>query len=192
MVTKIRTEDDVIIDCTNRAIRETSLTLDLFSAHTLVPALENAGILEYNKFDTTDDYTRWRTRSGVQFHRVMRGTTKFPMAWKWPWVDSLPEPYKTECRRELFSLAGALDIPLPTYEPFSTPGGSKSRLSQIMLEFSEVMAAAAPAQDGMIDDADNKESLKKYADEMLDVIEELERERRAISSIVDISTRKKD
>lgn len=184
----IRTEDQVIIGHTDRAINSSGLSLDKFASDLLVPELEKIGIIKYNAVESAGEYMLWRNKNCVQFHRVMRGTTKFPLSWKWPWVNSLPEPYRTECRRELLAIAGVLDIPIPSCS-VTKAGGSKSRLAHIMREFSEVIAVAGVAQDGSLDECDSNEDLNRYYSELVDVYEEVKREILAVSIVVNAPKR---
>lgn len=181
-----KTEDQIIIAHTDRLINSTRISLDKFASDFLVPELEAAGIIKYDAMEHAGEYLHWRNRNCVQFHRVMRGTTKFPLSWKWPWVNNLPEPFRTECRRELLALAGVLDIPIPI-SGVKRAGDSESRLAHIVREFSEVMLAASPAQDGRINDKDSLANLERYGCELLDLIEELKKEVLAVSEISEIS-----
>ena len=175
----IKTEDQIIIAHTDRLINSTRISLDKFASDFLVPALEAAGIIKYDAMEHAGEYLHWRNRNCVQFHRVMRGTTKFPLSWKWPWVNNLPEPFRTECRRELLALAGVLDIPIP-HSDAEHSGHAKSRISKIMNEFSHVVSAAAPTHDGILDGFDDPVATERYASELLDVLEEIKSELLAI------------
>lgn len=175
----IRTEDQVIIAYTNEVILNSRLSLDKFASDHLVPALEADGVIEKSNILDAEQYSHWRSKNCMQFHRVMRGTTKFPLSWKWSWIGVLPEPYRTNCRRELLAIAGVLDIPIPSFG-LNCAGSAKSHLPSIMQEFSEMVAASSPAHDGVLDAEDKLELVRRYAHEILDIVEAGERELQAI------------
>lgn len=179
MDTPIKTEDQVIIAYTNEVLLNSKLSLDKFASDRLVPALEADGVIEKSNILDADQYTHWRSKNCMQFHRVMRGTLKFPLSWKWSWIGVLPEPYQSNCRRELLALAGVLDVPVPSFG-LNCAGSAQSHLPSLMKEFSEMVAASAPAHDGMLDDADALDLVRRYAHEILDVVEAGERELKAI------------
>lgn len=174
-----RTEDQVIIAYTNEAILNSRLSLDKFASDHLVPALEADGVIEKSNILDAEQYAHWRSKNCMQFHRVMRGTTKFPLSWKWSWVGALPEPHKTQCRRELLAIAGVLDVPIPSFA-LNCAGSALSHLPRIMHEFSEMVAASSPAHDGVLDGRDNAELVKRYGNELLDIKEAIVRELQAL------------
>lgn len=175
----IRTEDQVIIAYTNEVILNSRLSLDKFASDYLVPALEADGVIEKSNILDAEQYAHWRSKNCMQFHRVMRGTTKFPLSWKWSWIGVLPEPYQTNCRRELLAIAGVLDIPIPSFG-LDCAGGAKSHLPSIMQEFSEMVAASSPAHDGVLDGRDKAELAKRYGNELIDIQEAIEKELQAL------------
>ena len=178
------TEDQVILTYTNRMLSETRWTIEDFGSERIIPALRDDRIDvnpadPYTIHNDAEQYLRWKNKVGVQLGRIIRGTTKFPLSWKWPWVDSLPEPYHSQCRQELLSLAGTLDVPLPIIE-IDHPQPTRSRIADFMRASADVLAAAAPADDGIYDETDDPEAVDRLADEIVDVIEVLERELLAI------------
>ena len=181
METAIKTEDQVIIAYTNEAILNSRLSLDKFASDHLVPALEADGVIEKSNILDAEQYSHWRSKNCMQFHRVMRGTTKFPLSWKWSWIGVLPEPYQTNCRRELLAIAGVLDIPIPSFG-LNCAGSAKSHLPSIMQEFSEMVAASSPAHDGALDGKDKAELAMRYGNELIDIKEAIERELQALQS----------
>ncbi|WP_051560193.1 hypothetical protein [Marinobacterium jannaschii] len=179
-----RTEDQIILEYTNSLLRETRWTIEDFGTDRLTPALRE-GLIDvdpadpYSIHSEAAAYLRWKNKIGVQLGRIMRGTTKFPLSWKWAWVTSLPEPYQTQCRQELLALAGVMDIPLPVIE-IAERRPARARIADFMRESADLLAAAAPADDGFYDESDDPEAVDRMADEMIDVIEVLERELQAI------------
>jgi len=170
------TEDQVIINHTKQWFEDTSSHLPQFVTELLTPKLEKLGLYSKEDIVGTEHFLRWRASRITQAERIMKGTTNFPLSWKWAWITSMPEPYQSSCRKELLALAGVLNVPLPISQAGQLGTGTQANLAQIMHEFSEFIAAAAPAQDGSYDHTDDKVATQKYADEIIDVIEALKRE----------------
>lgn len=84
----------------------------------------------------------------------------------------MPEPYQTECRRQLFSLAGVLDIPAIDVRAIPHTGTPQpAMLSKIMRECADVIDASAPALDGTYDSDDCIFQCNRLIDELFDVVE---------------------
>ncbi|WP_345865800.1 hypothetical protein, partial [Shewanella algae] len=162
-----KTEDQVVIHYTQLWFSETSWSADRFASELLVPLLWDLGLDEAVQAATAVEYENWKRAKGVQVGRVIRGTQKFPLAWKWAWIACLPEKYRQPCRQELLAIAGVMDIPLPSVSGTS----SVANLSRLTLEFSQVLNASAPAQDGKYDEHDSKELTGVYIDELVDLVE---------------------
>ncbi|MES7579672.1 hypothetical protein U6Q50_12235, partial [Cutibacterium acnes] len=109
-----KTEDQVVIHYTQLWFSETSWSADRFASELLVPLLWDLGLDEAVQAATAVEYENWKRAKGVQVGRVIRGTQKFPLAWKWAWIACLPEKYRQPCRQELLAIAGVMDIPLPS------------------------------------------------------------------------------
>ncbi|MFR9656427.1 MAG: hypothetical protein SNF94_05515 [Rikenellaceae bacterium] len=170
------TEDQIIIEHTNRWLQETPWSIERFATELLVPQLEQLELSNQKDITTADELHRWKSAKGVQVGRIIRASMNFPMAWKWPWLNSLPEPYRSECRRDLLALAGVLDVPLPNSKQGKCGQATRANLADMMREFADVVASSAPAQDGVYDSKDDKQLTQRYIDEMVDVIEVLHRE----------------
>jgi len=170
------TEDKIIIDHTSRLLQDTPWSIERFAIELLTPRLEALELSDETNITKADEYQRWKTAKGVQVGRILRATMNFPMSWKWAWVDSLPEPYHSECRKDLLALAGVLDVPVPNIKSTKCGCATKSNLAEMMREFADVVASSSPAQDGVYDANDNKADTQKYTDEIIDVIEVLHRE----------------
>jgi len=174
------TEDKIIIAHTNRLLQETPWSIERFATELLAPNLEALELSNETKITQADEYLRWKTAKGVQVGRILRATMNFPMSWKWAWVNALPEPYHSQCRKELLALAGVLDVPVPQIKSTKCGCATKANLADMMREFADVVASSSPAQDGIYDDNDNKADTQKYTDEIIDVIEVLHRELLAV------------
>lgn len=170
------TEDKIIIGYTNRWLQDTTWSIERFATELLVPALVQLELSNQKDITTADELHRWKAAKGVQVGRVIRGSMNFPMAWKWPWVNALPEPYRAECRKDLLALAGVLDVPVPDLSASKVGYGTKANLADLMREFADVVSNSAPAQDGVYDREDDQAAAERYVDEMIDVMEVIQRE----------------
>lgn len=202
------TEDQLIVRATKQWFAESSWSIDRFATELLVPALTAAFPPEDPKvLDTPDAYLAWKSAKGVQVGRILRGTTQFPLAWKWVWLSCLPTPIQEQIRKELLAIAGVLDIPLPhlgrpsdIVQAFcklangdlkKSPIGEqtpRANLARLLKEVSEVVANSAPAQDGEYNGHDDQTAVRKYMGELEDLIEAALTELVAVQSGTGISS----
>lgn len=99
--------------------------------------------------------------------RFMDNTVKvLPADLEDAWVMSLPEPYRSDCERDLASRRGVLPVRLPE----ASERGEAIGLAQLMTEYGQLLEALAPAlADGRISVADLPH-LRKIVNESDDVI----------------------
>lgn len=171
-------EELIIIRFTARWLTETTWSNERFAVEKLFPSLIQMGLAEDAPV-VGDDWLKYKTAKGVQVGRILSGTMNFPLAWKWAWVKSLPEPYQGDCRKQLLALAGVLDVPAPQSVERSKTA-RRANIAAVMREFAEVMENSKPAQDGVYDENDDGDDADRLIDEMVDAIEALERELAAV------------
>ena len=90
--------------------------------------------------------------------RYMDGTVKtLPADLEDAWVKSLPEPYRSECERDLARRRGMLMIPMPA----DGETADAENLSNLAKEFGDLVHALAPAlADGHFDKNDLRHARK--------------------------------
>jgi hypothetical protein len=99
--------------------------------------------------------------------RYMDGTVKtLPADLEDAWVMSLPEPYRSNCERDLARRRGTL----PVRMSMDTEAAQAVGIADLMSEFGQLVAALSPAMsDGRIDVADLPHA-RKILDESDDLI----------------------
>ncbi len=93
-----------------------------------------------------------KKHNGQILGRYLDGVVKtLPSNLEDAWVLSLPEPYRSNCERELGRRRGFLPIRLDAIEESCDTAG----VGQLMTDFGELVAALSPAvADGVIDEKD--------------------------------------
>ena len=93
-----------------------------------------------------------KKHNGQILGRYLDGVVKtMPANLEDAWVLSLPEPYRSNCERELGRRRGVLPIRLDAIEESCDTAG----VGQLMTDFGELVAALSPAvADGVIDEKD--------------------------------------
>lgn len=118
--------------------------------------------------------------NGQLLRRYMDGTIKvLPADLEDAWVSALPEPYRSDCERDLARRRGHICVRIDSMEC-----NAVSSVGQLSTEFGELLSAIAPAMaDGRINEAD-----LKYAKQILnksdDLISAVLAVRRLITALV--------
>lgn len=201
----VLTEDQIIIRETIDWLNTSSWTIDRFASDLLLPALMAAGIEEpKQELNDFDSYARWKNAKGQQIGRILRNAQPFPLAWKWVWLECLPSERQNKARKELFALAGALDINLaqmfrspseivpvqcscyqkenpkiyhsPQCRHHVTTTETRAELQRLLKETSEVVANSSPAHDGVYSAADNPQDVRRYMASLENLLEAAARE----------------
>lgn len=185
MGSKSRTECSVIIKATLDWFTNSSESIESFSTIHLIPALERQGMMEVNREEvesSTDNYMRWRRSVSMRVGRIIRGDQPFPMAWKWVWINLLPEQYQLEVRRELMAMAGSLYVPVPRFTAVGDqPSRAKAHLHRLSQEFGEFLQHCQPAHNGYYDINDCPAQVDRMLKEAADLVEAVLSEAMALS-----------
>ncbi|GAB3755087.1 hypothetical protein [Lysobacter olei] len=130
---------------------------------------------------TLDDLVKAEVHNAQILSRYMDGTVKvLPADLEDAWVCALPEPYRSECERDLARRRGTLAVKL------AAPGeaGQAVSLGQLMMQVGELCEALAPAlADGQITDADLPHA-RRILNESDDVIAAVLALRRQITDLL--------
>ncbi|MCS6272601.1 hypothetical protein G3489_23355 [Shewanella baltica] len=177
--------DNILLIYANKFIANSSFSQAKFIHDLLLPALIEAGLEKPEDHKTADEYESWRSAKVRQINGILNGHTNMPLRWVWCWLDVLPAPYGPEARKEFLSQANLVGISLAGV----INGKSNiANLPQIFREVADVMdAGALVAADGVYNDKDDPEQLKKLSNELADVIEHCMRELFALNAATDIS-----
>lgn len=99
-----------------------------------------------------DDLIKAERHNAQQIGRYMDGTVKaLPADLEDAWVLTLPEPYRSDCERELAQRRGRYS----EKQLLTTEAGEAMRLADLAREFGQLFEALSPAlTDGRITDAD--------------------------------------
>lgn len=99
-----------------------------------------------------DDLADALKANGQALRRYMDGTVKtLPADLEDAWVLSLPEPYRSDCERDLAARRGLLPIRLALIAADADTAG----IGNLMTEFGSLVSALTPATaDGVIDERD--------------------------------------
>jgi hypothetical protein len=113
--------------------------------------------------------------------RYMDGTVKtLPVDLEDAWVMSLPEPYRSNCERDLARRRGVLPVKLVS----DTEAEQAVGIANLMSEFGDLVAALSPAMsDGRIDAADLPHA-RKILDESDDLIIAITAVRRRVHALL--------
>ncbi|MGI2068129.1 hypothetical protein [Shewanella glacialipiscicola] len=181
----INSPDYILLSYANKFIANSSFSQAKFIHDLLLPALIEAGLEKPEDHKTADEYESWRSAKVRQINGILNGHTNMPLRWVWCWLDVLPAPYGPEARKEFLSQANLVGISLAGV----INGKSNiANLPQIFREVADVMdAGALVAADGVYNEKDDPEQLKKLSNELADVIEHCMRELFALSAATDIS-----
>lgn len=158
----------VIYGYTRRMLDETSMNAQSFAMvlaenyiKTTAPDVRNVPLA------LGDDLGSAMKKNAQNLSRYMDGTVKtLPADLEDAWVMSLPEPYRSDCERDLARRRGLL--PIKIAEPVSS--NHVASLSTLTREFSELVNALAPAMhDGVFNEHD-RQFAKRILNESDDLI----------------------
>lgn len=118
--------------------------------------------------------------NGQVLRRYMDGTVKaLPSDLEDAWVSALPEPYRSDCERDLARRRGQLCVRLDTMH-----GNAISSVGELSTEFGELLSAIAPAMaDGKINEDDLK-YVKPILNKSDDLISAVLAVRRHVNALV--------
>lgn len=118
--------------------------------------------------------------NGQILRRYMDGTVKvLPADLEDAWVMALPEPYRSDCERDLARRRGHLCVRLEMGEASAVSG-----VGQLSTEFGELLSAIAPAlADGRINEADRVHALQilNKSDDLISAVLSV---RRSITALI--------
>lgn len=150
----------VVYSYTRRMLDETATNANSFAMavaeryHQLVaPDVRQVNL----RLGEGDALIRAMDANGQILRRYMDGTVKvLPADLEDAWVLALPEPYRSDCERDLARRRGHLCVRLETGDDSAVSG-----VAQISTEFGELLGAIAPAlADGHINEADRVHALQ--------------------------------
>jgi hypothetical protein len=173
----------VIYGYTRRMLDETAVNANSFAMavaeryHTLVaPDVRHVKL----RLGDGDELFRAMENNGQVLRRYMDGTVKvLPADLEDAWVSALPEPYRSDCERDLARRRGHLCVRLDQAGTNVVQG-----VGELTTEFGELLCAFAPAlADGRINAADVKYALQilNKSDDLVSAILSV---RRAISTLL--------
>lgn len=151
----VRPRQAVIYCVTRRMLDETAVNVASFAMNVAeqyhamtAPDVRHIPL----KLGEGDELFMAMRRNAETIRRYMDGTVKsLPADIEDAWVLALPEPYRSECERDLARRRGRLSSPLPE-------GGKTEKrvgLEGLVSEFSQLLDALAPAlADGKVTEAD--------------------------------------
>lgn len=130
---------------------------------------------------TLDDLCKAERHNAQILSRYMDGTVKvLPDDLEDAWVCALPDPYRSECERDLARRRGYLPVRLAP----PTEAGEAVTLGRLMVEVGELVDALAPAlADGRLTEADLPHA-RRILDESDDVIAAVLGLRRQVQSLL--------
>lgn len=130
---------------------------------------------------TLEDLAKAEVHNAQILSRYMDGTVKvLPADLEDAWVSALPEPYRSECERDLARRRGVVAVKVVA----RTEAGEATSLGALMAEVGQLCEALAPAlADGRITDADLPHA-RRILNESDDVIAAVLSLRRQITSLL--------
>lgn len=181
----LRPRSAVIFDHTRRMLDQTAMCTRKFAMrvaeqYVAVVAPDQRQV-PFRLGVTGDDLIKAERHNAQQLGRYMDGTIKaLPADLEDAWVLSLPEPYRSECERELAQRRGRYS----ERRLAASEAGEVAGISQLLLEFGQLMEVLGPAlADGSISEADLPHA-RRILNESDDVIAALLSIRRAVTQII--------
>lgn len=181
----LRPRSAVIFDHTRRMLDQTAMCTRKFAMrvaeqYVAVVAPDQRQV-PFRLGVTGDDLIKAERHNAQQLGRYMDGTIKaLPADLEDAWVLSLPEPYRSDCERELAQRRGRYS----ERRLGASEAGEVAGISQLLLEFGQLMEVLGPAlADGSISEADLPHA-RRILNESDDVIAALLSIRRAVTQII--------
>lgn len=145
-----KTETEVVLGHTAQWFQNSEMSMERFAHDRLAPALVAAGLIEEIPApQDADAFTKGRKAWRQRVDRLFNGSQPFPLEWKWVWINSVDEPFRTEIKNGLQIMTGMLPVARPELRAVKGVESTRARIAQVMIECGEFFQAAAePAQDG--------------------------------------------
>lgn len=181
----LRPRSAVIFEHTRRMLDQTAMCTRKFAMHVAERYVEivapDLRQVPFRLGVTGDDLLKAEKHNAQQIGRYMDGTIKaLPADLEDAWVLALPEPFRSECERELAQRRGRYS----ERKLAAGAAGEVAGIGQILLEFGQLMEALGPAlADGKICEADLPHA-RRILNESDDVIAALLTIRRAVTQII--------
>jgi len=144
------TETEIVLGHTAQWFQNSEMSMERFAHDHLAPALEAAGLIEATPAPQDGEaFTKGRKAWRQRVDRLFNGSQPFPLEWKWAWINSVDEPFRTEIKNDLQIMAGMLPVVRPDLRAVNGVESTRARIAQVMIECGEFFQAAAePAGDG--------------------------------------------
>jgi len=163
----------VIYGYTDKMLNETAMNANSFAMHVAEQYFAMTAPHRHDKkavplrMGQGDDLADALKANGQALRRYMDGTVKtLPADLEDAWVLSLPEPYRSDCERDLAARRGLLPIRLSLIAADADTAG----IGVLMVEFGSLVSALTPATaDGVIDERDRPHA-KTIIDRCNDVV----------------------
>lgn len=181
----LRPRSAVVFEHTRRMLDQTAMCTRKFAMHVAERYVEivapDLRQVPFRLGVTGDDLLKAEKHNAQQIGRYMDGTIKaLPADLEDAWVLALPEPFRSDCERELAQRRGRYS----ERKLAAGAAGEVAGIGQILLEFGQLMEALGPAlADGKICEADLPHA-RRILNESDDVIAALLTIRRAVTQII--------
>lgn len=145
------TRSSVIFDATRRMLRDTAQNVVTFTMSVAEQYLLQVHP-DFRQVKFREDLVEGARHNGQILCRYLDGTVKvLPADLEDAWVTALPEPFRSECERDLAGRRGLLAVK----QGGQGITGKAAGIVELMQEFGHLVEALAPAlADGRIDGAD--------------------------------------
>lgn len=179
----------VIYGYTRRMLDETSMNAQSFAMGVAeIYLLATAPDVRHVPFMLNDDLGHSMKSNAQTLRRYMDGTVKFlPTDLEDAWVQALPEPYRSNCERDLARRRGLLTIKIPAGVQLAS--NVSKHTAALMKEFSELVGALAPAMREGCFTPDHIANAKRILNESDDVISAVLSIRAAIIDVLPEASR---
>lgn len=109
-----KTETEVVLEHTAQWFQNSEMSMERFAHDRLAPALVAAGLIEENPApQDAEAFTKGRKAWRQRVDRLFNGSQPFPLEWKWVWINSVDEPFRTEIKNGLQIMTGMLPVARP-------------------------------------------------------------------------------
>lgn len=143
---------------------------EAFIKRVILPTLVKHGFF----IEPVDGFQKWENSKCRNLVRYIyesedQKLTEFKANWIFPWLSSLPEPYKSNAMMELCGMFGSYYAPMTTMgrdcEQLND-GAVVATLSDVTKEFGAVLQHSEPVIDGRYDSNDRPEKVQMYVDKI--------------------------
>lgn len=150
-------ESTIIIEQTLEWFSNSNENINTFAVDILAPKLGKMFP------ETPKEYEDSVTALRRQVRRYLGGSHPFPLAWKWVWLDCLPNKYRNKALSKICGIHGFLD----TLPPIENGTGCDASFDELMHNVATMVSESAPAHDGKYDQNDQRDAADRYIDSML-------------------------